>query len=79
MSPYPLSAELAAFVQRTLSYTSADSSLKALRDSYARMCRDFTPPPAPALTPRLVSRHRGASIHRVPCLPRKSPVCKTRA
>ncbi|OQB90164.1 MAG: hypothetical protein BWX86_02292 [Verrucomicrobia bacterium ADurb.Bin122] len=39
----------------------------------------FAPPPVPALTPRLVSRRRGASIHRVPCLPRKSPVCKTRA
>ncbi|MCE4058529.1 alpha/beta hydrolase [Pseudomonas sp. Au-Pse12] len=49
MSPYPLSAELAAFVQRTLSYTSADSSVQALRDSYERMCRDFTPVRAPGL------------------------------
>ncbi|MCL9658445.1 alpha/beta hydrolase [Pseudomonas protegens] len=49
MSHYPLSAELAAFVQRTLSYTSADSSLKGLRDSYERMCRDFTPAHPPGL------------------------------
>jgi len=44
MNHYPLSAELAAFVQRTLSYTSVDSSFQGLRDSYARMCRAFTPP-----------------------------------
>lgn len=49
MSHYPLSAELTAFVRRTLSYTSADSSLKGLRDSYERMCRDFTPPRPPGL------------------------------
>ena len=44
MNHYPLSAELAAFVQRTLSYTSVDSSFQGLRDSYERMCRAFTPP-----------------------------------
>jgi len=49
MSPYPLSAELTAFVQRTLSYASADSSVQGLRDSYERMCRDFTPAHAPGL------------------------------
>ncbi|NBF03897.1 alpha/beta hydrolase fold domain-containing protein [Pseudomonas sp. Fl5BN2] len=43
MSDYPLSPELAAFVERTLSYTSTDSSFQGLRASYDRMCRDFTP------------------------------------
>ncbi|AJO78938.1 alpha/beta hydrolase [Pseudomonas sp. MRSN 12121] len=44
MRHYPLSPELAAFVARTLSFTSTDSSFKGQRDSYNRMCRAFTAP-----------------------------------
>lgn len=44
MTDYPLSAELAAFVRQTLSYTGADDSIQGLRDSYERMCQAFTPP-----------------------------------
>ncbi|OLF53614.1 alpha/beta hydrolase [Pseudomonas chlororaphis] len=44
MRHYPLSPELAAFVERTLSFSSADSSFKGLRDNYSRMCRAFAPP-----------------------------------
>ncbi|WP_447776213.1 alpha/beta hydrolase [Pseudomonas chlororaphis] len=44
MRHYPLSPELAAFVARTQSFTSPDSSFKGWRDSYSRMCQAFTPP-----------------------------------
>ncbi|AZD16238.1 alpha/beta hydrolase [Pseudomonas chlororaphis] len=44
MRHYPLSPQLAAFVERTLSFTSPDNSPQGLRDSYSRMCRAFTPP-----------------------------------
>jgi len=44
MHRYPLSPGLAAFVDKTLSFTSPDSSFKGLRDNYSRMCRAFTPP-----------------------------------
>ncbi|ROL77657.1 lipase [Pseudomonas chlororaphis] len=44
MRHYPLSRQLAAFVERTLSFTSPDNSPQGLRDSYSRMCRAFTPP-----------------------------------
>lgn len=43
MNHYPLSPQLAAFVERTLSHNGPDGSLNGLRDSYRRMCRDFTP------------------------------------
>ncbi|MEK1909208.1 MAG: alpha/beta hydrolase [Pseudomonas chlororaphis] len=44
MRHYPLSRQLTAFVERTLSFTSPDNSPQGLRDSYSRMCRTFTPP-----------------------------------
>jgi len=43
MGTYPLSPAMAAFVARTESYTSDDSSLPGLRRSYDDMCRAFTP------------------------------------
>ena len=46
---YPISAQLAAFVAKTESFTSNDSSLAGLRQNYDRMCRAFTPPPPPGL------------------------------
>jgi acetyl esterase len=44
MTDYPLSPELSAFVEKTLSFNSLDSSLNGLREAYSRMCRVFTPP-----------------------------------
>ncbi|AMS18200.1 lipase [Pseudomonas chlororaphis] len=44
MRHYPLSRQLAAFVERTLSFTSPDNSPQSLRDNYSRMCQAFTPP-----------------------------------
>ncbi|MGE7955503.1 alpha/beta hydrolase [Pseudomonas sp. NPDC089530] len=44
MPHYPLSPELAAFVAKTLGFTSVDNSFNAQRDSYSRMCQAFTPP-----------------------------------
>ncbi|PRC16319.1 lipase, partial [Pseudomonas poae] len=41
---YPISAQLAAFVAKTESFTSDDSSLAGLRQNYNRMCEAFTPP-----------------------------------
>lgn len=41
---YPISPQLVAFVEKTESFTSADSSLASLRQSYERMCQAFTPP-----------------------------------
>ena len=41
---YPISPQLAAFVAKTESFTSDDSSLAGLRENYDRMCRAFTPP-----------------------------------
>ncbi|MGY2375359.1 alpha/beta hydrolase [Pseudomonas sp. SDO524_S393] len=41
---YPISPQLAAFVTKTESFTSDDSSLAGLRENYDRMCRAFTPP-----------------------------------
>lgn len=43
MSRYPISPELAAFVKKTESFTSDDSSLAGLRQNYDCMCRAFTP------------------------------------
>lgn len=45
MAPYRLSASMAAFVARTLSFSSDDSSLAGLRRGYDEMCRAFTPQP----------------------------------
>lgn len=44
MSRYRLSPELSAFVAKTESFTSDDSSLAGLRQNYNRMCEAFTPP-----------------------------------
>ena len=41
---YPISPQLAAFVAKTESFASDDSSLAGLRQSYDRMCQAFTPP-----------------------------------
>ena len=40
---YPISAQLAAFVAKTESFTGNDASLPAVRRDYERMCRAFTP------------------------------------
>lgn len=45
MAPYRLSASMAAFVSRTLSFSSDDSSIAGLRRGYDEMCRAFTPQP----------------------------------
>ena len=44
MSAYPLSTQMAAFVDKTVSFNSTDSSLAGLRQAYSEMCRAFTPP-----------------------------------
>lgn len=41
---YPISPQLAAFVEKTESFTRDDSSLSSQRQSYQRMCQAFTPP-----------------------------------
>lgn len=41
---YPISPQLAAFVAKTESFASDDSSLTGLRQRYHRMCQAFTPP-----------------------------------
>lgn len=41
---YPISAQLAAFVAQTESFTSDDASPAGLRQNYNRMCQAFTPP-----------------------------------
>ncbi|MEO4012330.1 alpha/beta hydrolase [Pseudomonas rossensis] len=43
MSSYPLSEQMAAFVEKTVSFNSTDSSLGGLRQAYSDMCRAFTP------------------------------------
>jgi acetyl esterase len=47
---YPISPQMAAFVARTESFTSDDSSLAGLRQNYDRMCQAFTPPVPEGLT-----------------------------
>ncbi|MNQ93860.1 Carboxylesterase NlhH [compost metagenome] len=44
MTTYPLSEQLSAFVDKTLSFNSTESSLNGLRQAYSEMCRAFTPP-----------------------------------
>ena len=44
MVPYPLSEQMTAFVEKTVSFNSTDSSLGGLRQAYSDMCRAFTPP-----------------------------------
>jgi acetyl esterase len=43
MAPYPLSAQMTAFVEKTVSFNSTDNSLAGLRQAYSDMCRAFTP------------------------------------
>lgn len=43
MSHYPISAQMCAFVEKTESFTSDDTSLAGLRRGYDRMCQAFTP------------------------------------
>lgn len=44
MASYPLSAQMAAFVEKTASFNSTDNSLTGMRQAYNEMCRAFTPP-----------------------------------
>lgn len=44
MAHYPLSEQMTAFVDKTLSFNSTESSLNGLRQAYSEMCRAFTPP-----------------------------------
>lgn len=44
MAAYPISAQMSAFVEKTLSFNSTDSSLAGMRQAYSGMCRAFTPP-----------------------------------
>ena len=44
MALYPLSDQMTAFVEKTVSFNSTDSSLDGLRQAYREMCRAFTPP-----------------------------------
>jgi acetyl esterase len=44
MKPYPISEQMSAFVEKTVSFNSTDSSLDGLRQAYSTMCRAFTPP-----------------------------------
>ncbi|MDF3200130.1 alpha/beta hydrolase [Pseudomonas sp. 1912-s] len=43
MSHYPISAPMCAFVEKSESFTSDDTSLAGLRRGYERMCQAFTP------------------------------------
>ncbi|WP_419712426.1 alpha/beta hydrolase [Pseudomonas sp. NFX224] len=49
MTTYPLSEQLSAFVDKTLSFNSTESSLSGLRQAYSEMCRAFNPPYPPGL------------------------------
>ncbi|MNV24114.1 Carboxylesterase NlhH [compost metagenome] len=44
MAPYPLSEQMTAFVEKTVSFNSTDGSPDGLRQAYSEMCRAFTPP-----------------------------------
>lgn len=44
MATYPLSDEMSAFVEKTVSFNATDTSLAGLRQAYSEMCRAFTPP-----------------------------------
>ncbi|CAI8873018.1 alpha/beta hydrolase [Pseudomonas sp. IT-P291] len=43
MAPYPLSEQMTAFVEKTVSFNTPDSSITGLRQAYSEMCRAFTP------------------------------------
>lgn len=44
MAPYPLSKQMTAFIDKTVSFNSTETSLTCLRQAYSAMCRAFTPP-----------------------------------
>jgi acetyl esterase len=44
MTAYPLSEQMTAFIEKTVSFNSTDASLPGLRKAYSEMCRAFTPP-----------------------------------
>ncbi|MGY2261823.1 alpha/beta hydrolase [Pseudomonas sp. SDO55104_S430] len=44
MAPYPLSEQMTAFIDKTVSFNSTETSLAGLRQAYSAMCRAFTPP-----------------------------------
>ncbi len=48
--PYPLSAQMAAFVAESQRYASADNSPAAQRAAYGALCRAFSPPRPAGLT-----------------------------
>lgn len=52
MVTYPLSAGMAAFIEHTRAFSTADPSLDAQRAAYARMAAAFTPACPPALEVR---------------------------
>lgn len=49
MASYPLSEQMSAFIDKTLSFSSPDDSLVGSRQAYSQMCRAFTPPYPPTL------------------------------
>ncbi|WLH13168.1 alpha/beta hydrolase [Pseudomonas hefeiensis] len=49
MASYPLSEQMSAFIDKTLSFNSPDDSLAGLRQAYSQMCRAFTPACPPTL------------------------------
>ncbi|MHC8364772.1 alpha/beta hydrolase [Pseudomonas sp. ZT5P21] len=49
MAPYPLSDQMTAFVEKTVTFNSTESSLAGLRQAYSEMCRAFTPSRPPGL------------------------------
>ncbi|MCP1453764.1 alpha/beta hydrolase [Pseudomonas kilonensis] len=49
MASYPLSEQMSAFIDKTLSFTSRDDSLAGSRRAYSQMCRAFTPACPPTL------------------------------
>jgi acetyl esterase len=44
MASYPLSVQIQAFVEKTVSFNSTETSLEGLRQAYGEMCQAFTPP-----------------------------------
>ncbi|QBZ87496.1 alpha/beta hydrolase [Pseudomonas viciae] len=44
MASYPLSEQMSAFIDKTLSFNTPDASLVGSRQAYSQMCRAFTPP-----------------------------------
>ncbi|MEN2395332.1 alpha/beta hydrolase [Pseudomonas halotolerans] len=46
---YPLSKAMSAFIDKTLSFNSPDTSLSSQRQAYSQMCQAFTPPCPEAL------------------------------